>query len=151
MTRHDRPRLVRAARGRALAPPVGLSRSPGTGYRVPALVIRAGPRAGTLMRVCRTSFLLAAVLSGGLLVGQEPAGAPLPPIKDAKQMPARRAFDPDPDDEVRPAQHVVPADLPGEVVTGPVVPAAHTEPAGDLPTPAVTLDIEGGDVSPTGQ
>ena len=65
-------------------------------------------------------------------------------------MPARRTFDPDADD-VRPAQHVVPADLPGTILTGPVVPAAYEEPAGELPTPTVTLNIEGSDVAPTGQ
>jgi uncharacterized repeat protein (TIGR01451 family) len=99
------------------------------------------------MRASRTPLLVAVALAGGLLVAQEPG--PLPPL-DAKRMP-RRMTDPDADDEVRPAQHVVPADLPGEVFTGPViVPAAYAEAAGDLPTPAVTLNIEGTDVSATG-
>lgn len=101
------------------------------------------------MRFPRTPLWLVPVLLGGLLLAQEPVGGP---PKDARRMPARRAFDPDADDAVRPAGHVVPADLPGELETGPVVlPAQFTEPAGELATPAVTLNIEGGDVSPTGQ
>src|SRR3954447_14697408 len=94
----------------------------------------------------RTLFLLAVALAGGLLVAQEPP-------RDAKQMPARRSYDPDGDDGVRTIEHVVPADLPGEVVTGPVVlPAGHAEAAaGELPAPAVTLNVEESDVSATGQ
>jgi uncharacterized repeat protein (TIGR01451 family) len=94
------------------------------------------------MHVPRTALLLAAALAGGLLVAEEPI--------DAKRMPARRVEDTD--NAVRPAQHVVPADLPGEVVGGPVIlPAAYTEPAGELPVPSVTLNIEGTDVTATGQ
>lgn len=101
------------------------------------------------MRFPRTPFLLALALVGSLLLAQEPVSGP---PKDAKRMPARRTFDPDADEAVRPAQHVVPADLPGEVITGPLIlPAQYTEPAGELPTPTVTLNIEGGDVAPTGQ
>ena len=102
------------------------------------------------MRFPRLLFPPAVALAGSLLVAQEPVRVE-PPYRDAKVMP-RRVVDPDEEAEVRPAQHVVPATLPGEVITGPViVPAAYTEPAGALPTPYVTLDIEGSDVAPTGQ
>ena len=101
------------------------------------------------MRLARTLFLLTVALAGSLLVAQEPVRVDHP---EAKVMPARRVVDPDEEDDVRPAQHVVPATLPGEVMTGPViVPAQYTEPAGGLPTPVVTLDIEGSDVTATGQ
>src|SRR4051812_758854 len=100
------------------------------------------------MRLDRIAFLLPAALAGGLLVAQEPASPP--PGAEFKQMPARRAFDPDAG-EIRPAEPVVPAELPGAIVTGAVVPAAYTEPAGELSTPTVTLNIEGSDVAPTGQ
>jgi uncharacterized repeat protein (TIGR01451 family) len=96
------------------------------------------------MRLPRTALLLVVALAGGLLVAEEP--------RDAKRMPARRVEDPDADEAVRPAQHVVPADLPGEVTGGPVIlPATYTEPGGELPVPSVTLNIEGTDVTATGQ
>ena len=103
------------------------------------------------MRYPRTLFLLVIALFGSFLVAQEPVRVE-PPYPDAKVMPARRTFDPDADEEVRQAQHVVPARLPGEVIAGPsIIPTAHTEPAGGLATPYVTLDIEGSDVAATGQ
>jgi uncharacterized repeat protein (TIGR01451 family) len=94
------------------------------------------------MRFPRTALLVSVALAGWLLVAEEPI--------DARRMPARRTADAD--DAVRPAQHVVPADLPGEVTGGPVIlPAAYTAPGGELPVPFVTLNIEGSDVTATGQ
>src|SRR5262245_45874288 len=105
------------------------------------------------MDVPRATLLFPLLLASGALLGQEPGPFPIqtrePPLADER--PAARAggwFDPDEDTDVRPADHVVPAgpaNLPGGVLGGPViVPAQYVGPTGTLPTPQVTLDVEGG-------
>jgi uncharacterized repeat protein (TIGR01451 family) len=116
----------------------------------------------------RTRLLVALVLAVGTpLLAQAPIGRPVqspePPFAD-EVLPAeaRGRFDPDEPAALERVQHVVPAgpaeaprSLPGDLADSPViVPAAASQvvaPAGDLPTPLVTLDVEGSDVSPTGQ
>ena len=77
-----------------------------------------------------------------------------PPYADGtRPAHARGRFDPD--EPVRQAQHTVPGTLPTELLTTPgVVPIQYTQvvgPAGELPTPVVTLHIEGTEATPTGQ
>ena len=107
------------------------------------------------MRLSSTLLLLVS----SPLFAQVPVGFPAqsrePPLADERPVRVRGGYDPDESSDVRPAEHVVPAGpatLPGELLTTPVViPAAYIEPAGQLPTPQVTLDVEGSDVSASGQ
>jgi uncharacterized repeat protein (TIGR01451 family) len=109
----------------------------------------------------RTRIIIPLILlvSAASTLGQAPA-APFqsrePPF--AGDVLPRGRFDPD-ETAIERVQHttpiVPPRTLPGEVVDTPgVLPAQYTRvvaPAGELPTPVVTLNIEGTDVSPTGQ
>ena len=65
--------LARTSRRRPLAPPVGLSRNPRSGYRVP--VSSTGPARGPGLPCASIAprILLPVALAGGLLVAQEPA------------------------------------------------------------------------------
>jgi uncharacterized repeat protein (TIGR01451 family) len=107
----------------------------------------------------RVRFAILFVVFAGSALGQAPAG-PLqsrePPFAD--DVLPRGGFDPD-EAAIERVQHttpvVPPRSLPGEVVETPgLVPAQHARvvaPAGELPTPVVTLNVVGNDVSPTGQ
>lgn len=107
----------------------------------------------------RTRFLLVVFLAAGAVpvLGQGPRRDPPPAVEVT---PARGQADPDETSPVEQAQYTTPAGgapraLPGTVAgPGGVVPAQYTAPGvvtGELPSPAVTLDIEGTEVSPTGQ
>ncbi|HKB01678.1 MAG TPA: hypothetical protein VKD90_05630 [Gemmataceae bacterium] len=108
----------------------------------------------------RTRFLLPLVLIAGTaaLYAQGPFQTREPPLADEVD-PAEVKGRFDPDEPVQRAQHTTPgtapATLPGEILTTPgVVPAQYTRvvaPAGELPTPVVTLNIDGNEAAPTGQ
>ncbi|MBO0697600.1 MAG: DUF11 domain-containing protein, partial [Zavarzinella sp.] len=97
------------------------------------------------------------IAAGAALYAQGPVQTREPPLADdADRAEAKGRFDPD--EPVQRAEHVVPAGpatVPGEVLSRPgVVPAQYTRaviPAGELPTPLVTLNIEGSEVASTGQ
>jgi uncharacterized repeat protein (TIGR01451 family) len=104
----------------------------------------------------RTRFLVPLLVIAGAaaLYAQGPFQTREPPLADdgdRMQVKGPSA----PDESVQRAQHLAPATLPGEILTDPhVVPAQYTQvvgPVGELPTPLVTLNIEGSDVAPTGQ
>src|SRR5688500_18882886 len=112
----------------------------------------------------RTRFLIPLLILAGAaaLYGQGPFQTREPPLADESDRGVEHVkgrFDPD--EPVQRAEHRVPggpapATLPGEILKTPgVVPAQYTRvvaaPAGELPTPVVTLNIEGSDVAPTGQ
>src|SRR5262245_58613781 len=108
----------------------------------------------------RTRFLLPLVLIAGTaaLYAQGPFQTREPPLADEVD-PAEVKGRFDPDEPVQRHQHTTPgtapATLPGEILTTPgVVPAQYTRvvaPAGELPAPVVTLNIEGNEAAPTGQ
>ncbi|HEX3151009.1 MAG TPA: DUF11 domain-containing protein [Gemmataceae bacterium] len=115
------------------------------------------------MRFSFARLFFISLIASSPLLGQGPVLVPVesrePPL--ASDLPDRLGggFDPDESSEVRPAQYVVPGRpltspglLPGELSSGTVVvPAGYTEAAGGLPTPQVTLDVEGSDVAATNQ
>jgi uncharacterized repeat protein (TIGR01451 family) len=115
------------------------------------------------MRFPLGRLIFALLLASSPLLGQVPVFVPVesrePPFADELPDRARGGYDPDESSEVRAAQYVVPGRpltspglLPGGLSTGPiVVPAGYTEVAGSLPTPQVTLDVEGSDVAATNQ
>jgi uncharacterized repeat protein (TIGR01451 family) len=106
-------------------------------------------------------FLLLAgtVAALGQQIPRFPGQTREPPLADESEdiLQARGQHDPDNPTTIRPADHVIPAGpalLPGSVVNPGIVPAQYTGtyvPGGEIPTPIVTLNIEGSDVSPTGQ
>src|SRR5262245_40461432 len=113
----------------------------------------------------RLRFLLPLllVLGAGFTMGPPPVGFPTqsrePPLADdvIEAVRADGRFDPDDPHPIERTQYIVPATgaprtLPGELSDG-VVPVQYTQPiaVGELPTPLVTLNIEGNDVSPSGQ
>jgi uncharacterized repeat protein (TIGR01451 family) len=109
----------------------------------------------------RTRFLLPLALIAGTaaLYAQGPFQTREPPFADDVD-PAEVKGRFDPDEPIQRAQHVVPAGgapstLPREILATPgVVPAQYTRvvvPAGELPTPVVTLNIDGNEAAPTGQ
>ena len=118
----------------------------------------------------RSLASLALLVCAGLAVGQPRRGESAePPLADANQVaPAGGRFDPD-ERPVERVQHTVPgtatdpsptrmpAALPPAVADPAVVPAQYNytrpspRPAGELPTPVVTLNIEGSEVMPSGQ
>jgi uncharacterized repeat protein (TIGR01451 family) len=111
------------------------------------------------MDVPRTSLLASLLLTSGALFGQEPIRLPYqtrePPLADERPADrARNGSDADEDADVKPAQYVVPgrpAVVPGNAPGGSaVLPAQYVQPVGTLPTPLVTLDVEGSDVVSTG-
>ncbi|HKA06012.1 MAG TPA: hypothetical protein VKD71_02060, partial [Gemmataceae bacterium] len=96
-------------------------------------------------------FLIAAA---GLLYAQGPFQTREPPLADEYRIDqAKGMIDPD-DPGVKRAEHVAPVgpprSLPSDLTDTPdVSPAAYTQivaPPGELPTPVVTLNIEGNDV-----
>lgn len=98
--------------------------------------------------------LLVGLFAAGLAVAQPPFQSEEPPFagKDTTPDPlpasVRNGFDPDEPDRVKQAQFTTP----GPVRVMPPNGAAELmTPAGDLPTPVVTLNVEGADVSPSGQ
>lgn len=121
------------------------------------------------MLYSRTRLLVALLLAaGGMpLLAQVPLGRPFqsaePPFADdVTPAEAKGRFDPDEPSDIRRVQNVVPAgpvelprSLPGDLTGQPtIIPAAGAEviaPAGELPTPLVTLNVEGSDVAPSGQ
>ncbi|HJZ90771.1 MAG TPA: NEW3 domain-containing protein [Gemmataceae bacterium] len=104
-------------------------------------------------------LLVGTVAALGQQIPRFPGQTREPPLADDSEdiVQARGQIDPDNPTTIRPADHVVPAGpalLPGSVVNPGVVPAQYTGtyvPGGEIPTPVVTLNIEGSDVSPTGQ
>jgi uncharacterized repeat protein (TIGR01451 family) len=96
----------------------------------------------------RYLVLAVVAIAAGTLCGQLPTQSREPPLADDPEVVQVRGQT-DPDDVVPPAK------LPGDLNTTPgIITVGANEviaPAGALPTPAVTLDIEGNDVSPTGQ
>lgn len=102
---------------------------------------------------------LVLLLCAGLAAAQPRRGESRePPLADETQVVAAGGkFDPDELPVVR-AQAVIPlaapATLPLAVVDPEVLPAAYTgpvQPAGELPTPVVTLTVKGSEVTPSGQ
>src|SRR5262245_21704286 len=137
---------------------VGLSRNAGTGYRLARSRLRAGPRAGTFMAYPAPRFLLPILITtaAGFLYAQVPFQTREPPLADEIGVEqAKGRFDPD--DPIKRVEHVTPAPrtLPSELIGSPdVVPAQYAQviaPPGELPTPVVTLNIEGNNVAPSGQ
>jgi uncharacterized repeat protein (TIGR01451 family) len=109
----------------------------------------------------RSLASLALLACAGLALGQPRRGeSPEPPLADPTQVyPAGGQHDPD-ERPVERVQHIVPgaptpARLPRAVADPEVVPAQYNRPvvlpAGELPTPVVTLNIEGSQVVPSGQ
>ena len=102
-------------------------------------------------------LLLTAV--AGLLYAQGPFQTREPPLADEyKVEQAKGMIDPD-DPGIKRVEHVapgaIPRSLPSDLTGTPdVSPAGYTQivaPPGELPTPVVTLNIEGNDVAPSGQ
>jgi len=122
----------------------------------------AGLLAGRIMlnpRV-RYSIALLFILGVGNLYAQGPNQSREPPLADEVEVEqAKGRFDPDEASGIQQAQNLVPATSPkvlpgGLVEPSGVIQAAGTQvivPAGELPTPVVTLDVEGSEVSPSGQ
>lgn len=119
------------------------------------------------MRYPRTRFLILFVLiaGAGTILGQAPVREPFqsrePPYADDVETAAVKG-QVDPDDAAierverrAPAGADAPRPLPKKVASSDnVVPVQYTQvamPAGELPTPVVTLNVEGSDVSPSGQ
>jgi uncharacterized repeat protein (TIGR01451 family) len=109
----------------------------------------------------RSLASLALLACAGLALGQPRRGESVePPLADPTQVnPAGGQHDPD-ERPVERVQHVVPgaptpARLPRAVADPDVTPAQYNRPvvlpAGELPTPVVTLNIEGSQVVPSGQ
>jgi uncharacterized repeat protein (TIGR01451 family) len=103
-------------------------------------------------------FLLPVLITAaaGLLYAQVPFQTREPPLADDPGVEqAKGRFDPD--EPIQRAEHANPAPrtLPSDLIGTPdVVPAGYGQviaPAGDLPTPVVTLNIEGTNVAPSGQ
>jgi uncharacterized repeat protein (TIGR01451 family) len=111
-------------------------------------------------RIFATIFILTCAATTFGQAPRFPLQSREPPYADDVD-PARTRPQIDPDEAIERVQHVVPADMPipralptelGE--TSGVLPAQHSRvvaPAGELPTPVVTLNIQGNDISPTGQ
>jgi uncharacterized repeat protein (TIGR01451 family) len=114
-----------------------------------------------MMPYPRTRFLIPIVVIAGAaaLYAQGPFQTREPPLADEVD-PAQAKGRFDPDEPVQRAQHMIPAGtapatLPPELLSTPgVVPAQYTQvvtPVGELPTPVVTLNIEGSEAAATGQ
>ena len=108
----------------------------------------------------RCSIALLLVLGFGNLYAQGPNQSREPPLADEVEVEqAKGRFDPDEASGIQQAQNLVPATTPkvlpnGLVEPSGIVQAAGTQvvvPAGELPTPVVTLDVEGNEISPSGQ
>src|SRR5207344_2762262 len=104
-------------------------------------------------------ILVVLAATAGLMHAQPPFQTREPPLADDVAVEqVKGQIDPDAP-EIKRADHdtprTIPRALPSDLVgSGDVVPAAYTQvvgPAGELPTPAVTLNIEGSDVAPSGQ
>jgi len=106
-------------------------------------------------------FLLPLLLvtAAGLLYAQGPFQTREPPLADEYRIEqAKGMIDPD-DPGVNRVEHLapgaIPRSLPSDLTgTSDLSPAGYTQvvaPAGELPTPVVTLNIEGNDVAPSGQ
>ncbi len=108
--------------------------------------------------------LVVSLLAYGVTVAQRPFQTAEPPFAGKDTTPdvlpaaVRGGYDPDEPERVKSAQFTTPglatspAPLPGTVNVMPAAGAVEIlAPAGDLPTPLVTLNIEGADVSPSGQ
>lgn len=101
------------------------------------------------MRIPTLPVLWSLLLAGTAALAQDPAQTREPPYADGV-VPAGGRYDPD--EDVVPAQYVVPGGIAGPVRGTPVaVSPVYTGPFAELPTPSVTLDIEGTSVSPSGQ
>ena len=112
----------------------------------------------------RIAVLSFALLAGGTAQAQNvgPAESREPPLAGTEDVtPAKGGSDTDDPPGVKQAEHRVPAAPPPSLLpapilspTGDLLPAAFTEgpgSAGDLPTPVVTLNVEGSEISPSGQ
>ena len=115
------------------------------------------------MRIPIARLIFAILVAGSPVFGQTPMYLPVetrePPLADDLRDGARGGYDPDESSDIRPIQYVVPGRpltspglLPGGLARNPTaMPAGYTEAVGTLPTPQVTLDVEGSDVAATGQ
>ncbi|MSR54539.1 MAG: DUF11 domain-containing protein [Gemmataceae bacterium] len=108
----------------------------------------------------RFSITLLLILGVGNLYAQGPNQSREPPLADEVEVEqAKGRFDPDKASPIRQAQNLVPATVPNLLPGGLVEPFGVVQtsgtqvvvPAGDLATPVVTLDVEGSEVSPSGQ
>jgi uncharacterized repeat protein (TIGR01451 family) len=115
------------------------------------------------MRYPRTRLLIPLILvaGAGTILAQAPFQTREPPYADEVEAAAAKARADSDDSGVERAERRAPAGapgsprpLPGAVADPSVTPAQYSQvatPAGELPTPVVTLNVEGSDVTASGQ